>query len=150
MSYNTLAEANTYFSNRYGSSDWEDADVSDLQKALSTAYKRLNQEYYMGTRTSTSQEGAFPRYGLKDRNGEWIDENTVPQDIKDAECELALALLNGQYSLEVTGNTYDSITVGPLRLDYSESGDEPAGALPDLVIRLIGPFQQTRNRTVRA
>lgn len=150
MSYCTLEEANIYFGSRYGSTSWTDAYTTDQQAALNTAYKRLNQEYFLGSKTTYGQEAAFPRTGLVNRDGEWLNPATVPQDIKDAECELALAILNGQYTLESTSNTYDSITVGPLRLDYSESGDDVAGTLPDLVIRLLAPYQSARNRTVRA
>lgn len=150
MSYNTIEEANTYFASRYGASAWTNAYTEEQTAALATAYARLNAEYYVGSRTVYGQAAAFPRTGLVNRDGEWLSPSVVPQDVKDAECELALAILNGQYMLESTSNTYDSITVGPLRLDYSEAGDEPAGAMPDLVIRLLAPFQQSRNRTARA
>lgn len=63
-------DAEVYFYNRLWSSAWEEASEHDKEKALIMASKAINQLSLMPL-------------------------ETVPQDLKDASCEIAIALLDG-------------------------------------------------------
>lgn len=57
----------------------------DKYKALYMATRIIDRLNYIGSKTETDQEHEFPRNG----------ETTVPQDILDACCEIAISLLDG-------------------------------------------------------
>ena len=83
MSYVSLAEANEYFSNRLHADAWAEASDADKEKALTMATKAIDRQPMSGRKTVSSQPLAFPRY----------PDTEVPQAIKEACCEEALALL---------------------------------------------------------
>lgn len=72
-----------YFASRVGSDAWDDSEPSDKEKALGHATKIIDRLNYAGT--PATADNAFPRTGYED----------VPTEIKDACCEIALALLDG-------------------------------------------------------
>lgn len=83
--YATATEGDEYFTDRLNSDAWDDASDADKAKALITATKIMDRLNYKGDKTSDDQTLQFPR-----------DTDTlIPQDIKDACCEVALALLDG-------------------------------------------------------
>ena len=83
--YLTVLQAQVYFDERLNSECWEDSDLSDQTKALTQATRHVDNLNYRGVKTSVDQERQFPR-----------DSDTeVPQDVLEAVCEEALALLEG-------------------------------------------------------
>jgi hypothetical protein len=99
--YVTLAEADAYFLRRLRSDAWDAASRRDKQKALISATRDLDALRYReekdeiafddGQPTKPVQPLAFPRTYTLDGNGAAY----VPQEVKDAQCEQALALLAG-------------------------------------------------------
>lgn len=88
--YISLSDMATYVANRGFSSAWTGED-SAKEAALRIACKHLDYSYvWRGEPTSTSQALAWPRSGVYSRNGAEISSTVVPQDIIDAQCELAL------------------------------------------------------------
>ena len=83
MSYVNLTEANEYFSNRLHADAWAEASDADKDKALAMAAKAIDRQPLSGRKTDTTQTLAFPRY----------PDTEVPVAVKDACCEVALALL---------------------------------------------------------
>jgi hypothetical protein len=83
--YASIAEGNTYFTERFNSDAWEDATDANKAKALITATRLIDRLNFMGEKTSSSQTLQFPRN----------DDSTIPTDIKYATLELAHALLDG-------------------------------------------------------
>ena len=83
MSYVSLAEANEYFSNRLHADAWAEASDADKEKALAMATKAIDRQPLKGRKTDPAQELAFPRY----------PDAETPQNVKEACCEEALALL---------------------------------------------------------
>jgi hypothetical protein len=71
-----------------------------IAAALVEAARRLDQEQYLGRKVTQTQALKFPRaadgnylYDFSDDEGYPIDSTTIPQVVKDAQCELAYALL---------------------------------------------------------
>jgi hypothetical protein len=79
--YNTLSEAKNYFESRLNTDAWDDANDEKRTKALSMAARSIDSLNYIGDRVRSAE---FPR-------GE---DTEVPDTVKYAECEIALALLN--------------------------------------------------------
>ena len=84
-SYLTIGEAQAYFNERLHTEPWDCATPVDKDKALAMSTKTLDRLNYLGCKTDLTQELQFPRDA----------DTVVPQDIKDATAEIALALLDG-------------------------------------------------------
>jgi len=82
-SYCTIEEANAYFSGRLHAESWGQADESTKEKALKQATRAIDRQLLIGRKTNPEQELAFPRY----------PDEEVPEAVKEACCEEALAIL---------------------------------------------------------
>ena len=83
QSYCTIENANEYFAGRLYAESWGETDNSTKEAALKQATKEIDRQLLRGRKADPSQDLAFPRY----------PNATVPQAVKDATCEEALALL---------------------------------------------------------
>jgi hypothetical protein len=106
-SYVTEAEADTYLDNRLNSAGWGLASADDKLRSLLMSTVQLDALYqWNGYRTNPGQALQWPRYDVNDpdsgngvfprisfRQGDWLDENTIHPFLKQAQIELALALL---------------------------------------------------------
>jgi len=93
-SYITRADADTYFADRLNTSDWDNATTSNKDAALMTATSLLDMGFeWVGAIRTTTQALRWPRSGSLDRDGREYNYDLVPQPIKDAVCDTALALL---------------------------------------------------------
>ncbi|HHX28567.1 MAG TPA: hypothetical protein GX716_06080 [Firmicutes bacterium] len=81
--YATTEEANTYFASRLHIEAWMRASTCDKGKALDMATRAIDRTPLKGVKASYDQANQFPRY----------PDAEVPQAVKDACCEEALALL---------------------------------------------------------
>ncbi len=84
-SYATLVEAQAYFDGRLNTEAWDDSDDATRNKGLCQATTIIDRLNFLGSKTDELQVLQFPR----------DKETIVPQDIKNASAELALALLDG-------------------------------------------------------
>ena len=82
--YASLSEAATYFSERLRTAPWDDASQDDKLKALKMATRAIDRLNFAGYKHDAAQEFQFPRG----------DDTVVPQDVKDACCELAITFLD--------------------------------------------------------
>lgn len=95
-SYVSRTDADAYFADRLGAEVWTSATSTQKDQALVTATRRIDMQRLVGTKVSPDQPLAFPRYyrGVATTryvNGEWV--MGAPQEVLDATCEEALALL---------------------------------------------------------
>lgn len=159
-SYVTIREADAYFEGRVNSSIWFDDNTTDQLPALISATKLLEQMKWAGTASpTTAYPLSFPRnidiYDQKqgkyvqledDRSS--ISAGTVPQDIKDAQCELAIWLLrNASMAEPDTASAFplSQIGVGSISLQYDTSNtnsDAPKSIteIPQTVYNLINKY----------
>ncbi len=82
-SYIDIEEADEYFSGRLHAESWGQAYDTDKEKALKQATKVIDRQLLRGRKTNPEQELAFPRH----------PDTEVPEAVKEACCEEALALL---------------------------------------------------------
>jgi hypothetical protein len=112
--YNTLSEANAYFLERLKSDAWDSTSDTNKTKALIMASRAIDRLNFTGDRV----EGGtveFPRsYTVDD---ETIEETEVPDNIKWAECEIALCLLDDyDVNLEFDNANTEQSTFGNLTM----------------------------------
>lgn len=107
--YLSLADASDYFDGRMFSGPWVGASLTDRTTALTHASRILDTLAYKGEKIDAEQEHAFPR--LVDET----EQTEIPDDLKNACCEIALALLDGidpekeTNSLNVTSDGFSSV-----------------------------------------
>jgi hypothetical protein len=96
-SYVSAATATTYHTNR-GNTAWTGADAVK-EAALRRAATYLDGRYrlrWKGARVyPLTQAMEWPRAGVETEDGQALDITTIPQRLKDAQCELALRALSG-------------------------------------------------------
>jgi hypothetical protein len=140
-SYVTVAEADAYFGQRLNSDRWFSSTLPVKESALVQATRWLDRQDYRGERTVPRQPRKWPREYVYDEDGYDVDPATIPQEVQDATCEAALALLAedlwGRTGLEA----YEKAKVGPLdvtlRSGYSQQ------QLPEIVEQFLGRWMVT-------
>jgi len=154
-SYETLAEAATYFETRLALPGWDlaaDQEVllmmgTRVLDAMSVPHRRLKRfdgvSYYVtspqwtGLPTSSTQALAWPRTGMKDRLGRDIPSNVIPQELKDALSELSGQLGTADRTLdnEVEAQGITSIRAGSVALTFKDNVQSQV--LPNAVLALM-------------
>jgi len=82
-SYIDIDGADEYFAGRLHTERWGETSDADKEKALRQATKEIDRQLLKGRKATDTQELAFPRY----------PDEEVPETVKEACCEIALALL---------------------------------------------------------
>lgn len=82
-SYIDIEEANKYFAGRLHAERWGETSDADKEKALRQATRSIDRMPLRGRKTDLHQPLAFPRY----------PDTEIPEAVKEACCEIALALL---------------------------------------------------------
>lgn len=155
-SYVTVAEADTYFGDRPESTAWTGATADQKAAALIYATRRIDQETFKGhpakpltDRASSGDTQAlkWPRYSVPTPDGWYYDQSVVPECVKRATMELALAMLAGGFDLEDTGlEGFEEVVVGPLEVTPRHS--RSAGVLPRVVRRELQGVTTTLSSSV--
>ena len=140
-SYVTQAEATTFLDGRLNVSDWDGASSDEKNRALVSAANRLDQEAFDGYETTAAQRLKWPRTGLADERGDSVDEDTVPERVKDAQCVLALLMLGSDLLADSGLEGFDRVKVGPLDVDPRHQ--HSAGELPEDVRRELALWLTT-------
>jgi len=133
--YATIAEAQAYFDGRLNTDAWDDeTDTTTRNKALTMATTLIDRLNFRGEKADDSQELQFPRG----------NDTVVPQDIKNACAEIALALLDGvDPEMEFENLRMKSQAYGVVRSTY-DTGRTPehyvAGIPSNTAWRFLKPY----------
>jgi hypothetical protein len=141
-SYATLDEAASYFEVRLHDEAWESAATEDQKAALVWATRLIDGfdpcpdlpstlGPWTGTVSSATQALAWPRTGMTDSNGRAIASTVIPNQLKWAEFEQALALLKADRTLESAAGAQ-----GITRL---KAGSVELGFKDEITIQSIAP-----------
>lgn len=154
-SYITVADANDYFDGALYRTDWpagsSGADLALKQTALVTATRHLDRLIWKETRTTFTQRLQWPRVGLVDRDGNYLDADTIPQEIKDATCELALHILQTDPDtvIDESLKQFKHLKIANV-LEFELRDGQPNEAdLPARVLELISRFLLISSGTTR-
>lgn len=132
-SYIDAMEAAAYFEDRLYAEDWAGATASDRDKALMMARRLIDQQGFLGTRADPDQLLAWPRSGIPS-----VTPATVPQGVKEAQCELAIAFLREDLTADDSTRGVRSLQAGSVAIKYD--GGAPVKRLPDAVLAALKPF----------
>jgi hypothetical protein len=129
-SFVSVADADTYFANR-NNATWDALDVTDdKEPALRKATAYMEQMYrmrWLGYRYTSTQVLSWPRANVQINDGPWwnfVAVDTVPQQVKDACCELAVRASADDLAPDLTQGVL-SETVGPLSVTYDNASPQP-------------------------
>ena len=84
--YVTLEDCTTFLSTELWAEAWLTAEPENQQKALNKAETIIDSIQYVGDKLDSDQDNEFPR----------DHQETVPQDVIDACCLIALKLIEGR------------------------------------------------------
>ena len=122
--------ADEYFAGRLHAESWGETSDADKEKALKQATKEIDRQLLRGRKTNPEQELAFPRY----------PDTEVPEAVKEACCEVALALLergnNQRRKLQQEG--VQSFTLGNMSETYAAGAGR--GLLSQEAKELLRPW----------
>ena len=109
-SYCDIEFANEYFGGKLYSEKWDEANETTRKKALKEACRRIDRLPFAGRKESTGQPLQFPRVPLG-----------IPETVKAAQCEEALALLEHGNSARAKAQEQGvvSLRIGDLSEEYA-------------------------------
>jgi len=160
--YISLADAETYFEGRLNKSVWSSASDVDKNAGLVQAARILD-EYvrWIGWVTDTDQAMQWPRAGIfYNGYGEYyaswditlstsvysIDDDDIPDEIKNAQCELAFVLLSQDTQVVAATAGFSSISVaGTVELDIDKQ--DRVSEIPSHVWRIISHLGNKKGGT---
>ncbi|ADQ04402.1 hypothetical protein Calow_0834 [Caldicellulosiruptor owensensis OL] len=131
-SYVDIEFADSYFSERLYADEWDNADTATKEKALITACKRIERLQFKGLKVDETQILSFPRmfpsvsapinrersFNLDFGIG-FVVQEEVPNEVKWAQCEEALALL--KYGNNTRTRLQEQ---GVIRVDFGSVSEE--------------------------
>ncbi len=146
-SYVTEAELTAWIEDRLRNSTAVAAATSDTKKkALVLATRLLDEqiEWEGDPSEPTVQALQWPRYGLEDDKGNTLDEDVVPQRLKNATMELACNLIDSDRTAEVSTEGIDRIKAGPVEIEFSASTPPARKVMTDTVLEMIALWGESR------
>ena len=122
VSYISAADATTYFAAR-GDEVWAEQEPSTQEAALVRATAALDswlRGRWLGTKKTQAQSLAWPRTGVVDEEGYTILDTTIPVQLKQATCEVAMIELTERFIQQTVSkdNTIAAESVGPIAVSY--------------------------------
>ena len=152
-SFVSVSYADNYHSGR-GTSTWTGTDATK-EAALIRATDYLSEVYqWMGYRLKGRRDNegaqalAWPRQGVKDKEGIYVNTNEIPVEIKKATSELALYELVNPGALDPTftpSTVIKSVKAGPVSVTF-ENDRTDSNSIRPVILRvnnLVGQFIQT-------
>lgn len=137
--YCTLAVANQYHEDRAPQdSNWSAADDDDKNRALLRATELLDVLFeWTGCVVDYDQALLWPRNGMWDRNGDYIESDVIPEELQRATAEFAGQLLAADRvaDSDIETNKVKAFRVGPISFQFGDGVE--AKAVPDAVFYMI-------------
>jgi hypothetical protein len=152
-SYISLEDANTYLNGYHLSTDadmvaWAALSDEHCEILLRRAARLIDRQPLRGVKALTTQSMAFPRaiatlYGSMNLNtyfygDEWFVQSAVPEEVKQAQCEIALDMTNGvSERVKLQREGVRSFSIGHLSENYVGQTNE---VLPIEAKTLLAPY----------
>jgi hypothetical protein len=133
--YISNADADTYFGSHLYATDWTGASEANQDIALAHATRELDDYIkFEGTKATETQALQWPRYDIH-IDGYYVENTTIPQQLKDATAEYAKWLLNSDRTAEEDTLGFTSLSAGSLRMDI-DPGDRKS-TIPKVVQQML-------------
>jgi len=135
-----VSNANSYVSESALSSFAADRAISISGNANSLLIQAMDwreSQPFAGVKYTSGQALQWPRYGVY-VDGYYVSESTVPQLLKDAVCEAAIAIDAGSNPLATLGRSTKREKVGEIEVEYMDgSRDAPFLAAAESKLRKL-------------
>ena len=144
-SYVTEAEADLYFENRLYSDNWN--TFADTENALILATSMIDWYItWIGHKTSIDQALGWPRTGAILPSGDEIDDDVIPNPVKVAVYELALAMTEEDVTLDNELKGFKKIKADTLEMELDGSSRNPLpNAMPDRIYKILSDLISSGN-----
>lgn len=148
--YVTVEDADVYLDGQISADTWRAADDDVKKRSIISSTRLIDRQQWQGEKTDEYQVHAFPRTGLTYPDGRDVPSETVPQEVVDACCELASALLDGstvQDSMQPGESLVQSLRAGSVAISYFRSPQGLGERFPTVAQELLA-FWLASNRGV--
>ena len=128
----------------------QEAAIRRATQYLSESFRWKGLRRYDRNDSHGYQALAWPRYGVYDREGAYIEDDVIPREIMQATAEAAWYELNDVGGLQPSYIAHDRVKMekaGPVTITYDTSRQDAWGSRPVLllVMDLIGEFLDERS-----
>jgi hypothetical protein len=139
--YALASDGDSYHETRLHVEDWTQASSGDKEKALAWASRILDDIVdWEGRAVDEDQAMGWPRNGVYDKEGYYVDNYVVPQAVVDATCELARTLLVEDTTKNPDTQGFSFIKADVVELQIDKADRDSKYILTDLVRSMIAPF----------
>ncbi len=157
-SYITVTDADTYATAHGDDSAWDAAIDAEKEEALRLSAQYLDFMYgptWKGVRSNEDQALNWPRTGVIDPDGFAIDNDALPQKLKDAQVEAAIRHNNGTSLFPDLANDGDIASIRSKvdsleeAITYVGAGSSPSPTFP-IIRSLLLPYLSGSKAVIRA
>lgn len=141
-SFISLEEAETFFSTRPHSADWDGLDDTAKESVLVMATRLLDGLRWVGVK-STDSALRWPRSYVRDLDDEPLSCTTIPLFLARATAELAMYLADDDTTRSVESGEFSKVEVGPLKVGFNADVPTDTSAIPRGVRSIISPYLKT-------
>lgn len=140
-SYASRADADTYFNDSLRKTEWAAYSGSTKDRGLIEATRVFERQVWAGSKEVGSQALAFPRTGLKDKEGESLTGAETLVIVGEAQFEYALVLLADADELNTrdsTGSNVKQVGAGSAKIVFFKA--TKGARFPVSIMDLIGDW----------
>lgn len=133
-SYVTLDTADAHFDARLHADTWDAASDDTKERALLMACRVIEDQVdWQGLPVDPSQALAWPRVHVRG-----VDPDVIPNQVKNAQCELALYLIGTNPTATPKTAGFKTLTVDTLKLEIDKADRLPV--IPPHVANILAPL----------
>lgn len=140
-SYGSRAEADAYFNDSLRKAEWAAFSNTTKDQGLVEATRVFERQTWAGEKEVPSQDLAFPRTGLTDKDGNSLTGAETLEIVKEAQFEYALVLINDVDALntrDATGSNIKQVGAGSAKIIFFKA--TKGSRFPLTVTDLLGDF----------
>ena len=143
-SYVSVATITAWVLTNPHDSTWADLTAAQMNGYAVMSCRVLNEQIdWDGWQTDADQALDLPRSGMVDKNGNAIDNDEIPTEVQNAQCELARLLAERDRTADPDTAGFKQIGVGPINLVIDKADRAPV--LPDAVWNMVKYFGDKAN-----
>lgn len=130
--YGSRERATEYLNAHPSGTTFTEGEFDAQGRALITARRWLDRQTWLGSKTVSTQETAFPR----------DPDTTVPLPIEFASYEIALLIMDDPEIMnqESQGSNERLLKAGPVQIEFFSKTEGTKGVFPPQIADLIGPY----------
>lgn len=133
-SYITEDDADVYFAARLYADAWDSATTDTKERAILMACRVIEDQVdWQGLPAIQGQALAWPRVHVRG-----VDPDVIPNQVKNAQCELALYLIGTNPTATPKTAGFKTLTVDTLKLEIDKADRLPV--IPPHVANILAPF----------